>query len=48
MNDGQSLGCRALYAALSNREGERVDLLLEEGSSLGGYDLGNNPSIDQL
>jgi ankyrin repeat protein len=48
VNDGQSLDCRALHAALSNREGEMADFLLEEGASLGGYDLDNNPSTDQL
>ena len=48
VNDGQSLDCRALHAALSNREGEMADFLLEEGASLGGYDLNNNPSTDQL
>jgi ankyrin repeat protein len=48
VDDGQSLDCRALHAALSNREGEIADFLLEEGASLGGYDLDNNPSTDQL
>jgi ankyrin repeat protein len=48
VSDGQSLDRRALHAALSNREGEMADFLLEEGVSLGGYDLDNNRSIDQL
>jgi len=48
VNDGRSLGCGALHAALSNREGEMADFLLEEGASLGGYGLDNSPSTDQL